>query len=141
MAGLGSSLRLRGARCLAQRDAPSALLQCRRTCVTSTEEQLATTVKVHRMIRLFREQGHCIAKQDPLDRPRWTLVEAPELALLLKRPEEPDLAAPLPNRQRGRALLFGDAMLVKLVNLREGNLESVLRVLPADPPPPSRSRA
>lgn len=104
MAGLGSSLRRRGARCLAQREAPSALLQCRRTCVTSTEEQLATTVKVHRMIRLFREQGHCIAKQDPLGRPRWTLVEAPELALLLKRPEEPDLAAvelsALSNRSR-----------------------------------------
>ena len=44
-------------------------------------ECLATTVKVHSLIRLFREHGHCIAKQDPLHRPRWKPVEAPSLAL------------------------------------------------------------
>ena len=36
------------------------------------------------MIKLFRERGHCVANIDPLGRPRWKAVEAPELALGLE---------------------------------------------------------
>ena len=46
----------------------------------SSSAQLASAVKIHGLIKLIREQGHCVSRSDPLQRPRWTAVEAPELA-------------------------------------------------------------
>ena len=46
----------------------------------SSTGALLTAVKINGMINLFREKGHCVAKIDPLGRPRWKAVEAPELA-------------------------------------------------------------